>query len=125
MGDTPDRHAMIAWEELRLVARITEQRLADPDLELTRLVLIRRVLGAAFELDRTLRSQTRCALVNHCGTPGVHNLTEETERFIGALGEYVLRIRELVERYHTPDTQAGIVSEVAATTGSPRRLRAG
>ena len=125
MSDTPDCRATIAREDLRLVVSITEERLADPELELKRLGLVRRVLSAADELDRTLRAQTHCALVNHCGTPGVHNLTEETERFFGALCEYALRVSELVERYRTPDPKSGQADEAATPNGPPRRLRAG
>jgi hypothetical protein len=125
MSDTPNGHATITREDLRLVASIAEKRLAEPELELKRLVLVRRVLSAAFELDHTLRAQTRCALVNHCGTPGVQNLTEATERLFGALCEYTLRISELVERYRTPDVKSGRTDEAARPDGPPRHLRAG
>ena len=124
MSDTPDSHAMITRKDLRLVASIIEERIADPERELKRLVLVRRVLSAAFEMDRTLRVQTRCARVNHCGTPGVHNLTEATERFFGALCEYAFRVSELVEQYRTPDPKPGRADD-AAPNGLPRRLRAG
>jgi hypothetical protein len=116
---------MIAREDLRLVASITEERLADPELELKRLAVVRRVLHAADELDRTLRAQTRCALVNHCGTPGVHNLTEATERFFGALCEYALRVSELANGYRTPAVKSGRADEAVPPDGPPRRLRAG
>jgi hypothetical protein len=125
MSNTPDGHATIAREDLRLVASITEERLADAELELKRLALVRRVLSAADELDRTLRAQTRCASVNHCGTPGVHNLTEETERFFGALCEYALRVSELAERYRTADPKSGQADGAVTLNGPLRRLRTG
>jgi hypothetical protein len=121
MNDT----ATITREDLRIVASITEDRLAEPELEVKRLVLVRRVLSAAFELDRTLRAQTRCALVNHCGTTGVHDVTEATERLFAALCEYALRVSELVERYRTPVVMSGKADEGTPLDGPPRRLRAG
>lgn len=95
MIETVDARVIVARDDLLTNARLVESRAADPDAELARLVLVRRFIAASFELTRTLRAQTQCALVNHCGTAGTHSLEETTEALYDALAEYALRCRQV------------------------------
>ncbi len=95
MIETVDPRVLLSRDDLLTNARLIEARAEDSDSELARLLLVRRFIAASFELIRSLHAQTRCALVNHCGTMGTNSLQEATETLFNALTEYALRCREV------------------------------
>ncbi len=95
MIETMDARVIVSREDLLTTARLVESRAEEADVELARLVLVRRFIAASFELTRTLRTQTQCALVNHYGTAGTCSLEETTEALFDALAEYASRCREV------------------------------
>ena len=95
MIESVDARVLVSRDDLLTNARLIEARASDPESELERLLLVRRFIAASFELTRSLRAQTECALVNHCGTTGSRSLAEATEVLYAALAEYGLRCREV------------------------------
>ena len=79
---------LIRHDDLQALVEIVESRFAEPGREASRITLVRDWLTAGFELNRLLTIQTRCALVNHCGTKGNSNLTDQTDRLFKALAIY-------------------------------------
>ncbi len=119
MRSMAEARVTIARDDLVTNARLIETRASDPDAELARLMLVRRFIAASFELTRTLRTQTQCALVNHYGTAGTRSLEEATEALYDALAEYAARCREVAAeagtgRNYLPDTR-----RLAVPAGSP------
>ena len=95
MIDEENARISISREDLLTAARLMEQRAADAETELDRLLLVRRLIAASFELTRTLRAQTQCALVNHTGSTGMRSVEEATGALYEALAEYAARCREV------------------------------
>ena len=95
MIETVDGRVVVSRDDLVTNARLIETRLQDPGAELTRLLLVRRFIAASFELTRTLRAQTQCALVNHTGSTGMRSVEEATGALYEALAEYAARCREV------------------------------
>ncbi len=110
MSESDGARVSISRDDLLAAARLMELRAADEEAELDRLLLVRRLIAASFELTRTLRAQTECALVNHCGTPGTRSLEEATESLFRALADYAQRNREVAAAARTP---AGVCAAVA------------
>jgi len=90
-----DAPVTLRREDLLANARLIELRASDPEEELARLVQVRRFIAASFDLTRTLRAQTQCALVNHYGTAGTRSVEQATEALYAALAEYAVRCREV------------------------------
>ena len=90
---------MITRSDLLSCAAITEARFADPLKEVDRVQTTRRLLGAAFALEQALRIQSRCALVNQCGTHGTSNLADASIALCDALSTYADLVREIATRY--------------------------
>ncbi len=110
MIDEENARISISREDLMTAARLMEQRAADAETELDRLLLVRRLIAASFELTRTLRAQTQCALVNHCGSTGTRNLEEATETLFGALADYAARCREVAAGARTAARECAAVA---------------
>ena len=115
MIETVDARVMLSRDDLLRNARLIEMRASDADAELARLVLVRRFIAASFELTRTLRAQTQCALVNHFGTAGTRSLEEATEALYEALAEYAMRCREVAAEARRSE------EDVPATTWASER----
>ncbi|MGH7467268.1 MAG: hypothetical protein ACRENP_04710 [Longimicrobiales bacterium] len=98
MDKTIDGKVLITSDDMQVSAAIVGARFSDPEREADRLAAARSFLNSAFELERALRLHTRCALVNHCGTLGAHNLENATEQLSRALTGYAASIRELAAR---------------------------
>jgi hypothetical protein len=98
MSQVHSKTIEFAESELLAAARLVEARLADPADEACRIEITRRFLAAAMSVEHALRAQTRCALVNHCGSLGTSNLSEATERLFEALFTYSALIREIADR---------------------------
>ncbi len=119
MTGSVEARVTIARDDLVRNARLIEARASDPDAELARLMLVRRFIAASFELTRTLRTQTQCALVNHCGTAGMRSLAEATEALYDALAEYAARCREVAAEAGTGKTYLPVTRRVAVPAGCP------
>jgi hypothetical protein len=98
MDKTIDGQVVITPEDLQLSAQYVGARFQDPGRESIRLAAVRSFLGSALQLERALRVQTRCALVNHCGSLGAHNMEEATDLLSQALVSYAESVRDLAER---------------------------
>lgn len=106
MIKTIEGHTQIMGGDLMRSAALIGARFRDRAAEAGRLAAARSFLNAAFRLERALKVQTRCALVNHCGTPGAHNLEEATRQLFQALSEYAEAMRELAAvRLESESTQ--------------------
>jgi hypothetical protein len=105
--------------DLARCAMLTDARYADPAHEAVRVELSRRLIGAAFAVEQTVRGHARCALVNHCGTHGSHDLAVATESFFGALYTYSALVTEFSSRFAGIDApraalvMPGVTREVA------------
>ena len=95
MDKTIDGRALIQGADLLRSAALVDARFRDRSNEVNRLAAVRNFLNAAFRLERALKVQTRCALVNHSGTPGTHNLEDATQLLFNALSDYAVAVREL------------------------------
>lgn len=111
MSDSDTRQVVITEGDFHRAAAITESRFDNASLEDERVVLAREFVGAAFALERAVRSHARCALVNHCGTHGSNNLDDATDVLYQALSEYATLIGEIAFRFH--DVTKLSVSDVA------------
>ena len=95
MNKTIEGHTQITGADLMRSAVLIGARFRDRAGEAGRLAVARSFLSAAFRLERALKVHTRCALVNHCGTPGTQNLQEATRELFQALSDYTEAVREL------------------------------
>ncbi len=95
MIEAQGARVVLSRADLLAAAEHIEARAGDAEEELERLILVRRLVAASFELSRTLRAQTQCALVNHCGTPGSRSLREATDYLWEALMTYAQKCREV------------------------------
>ena len=98
--EKPMRRAVeITQFELARCAMLTDARYSDPAEEAVRVELSRRLIGAAFAVEQTVRVHARCALVNHCGSHGSNDLAVATEAFFGALYTYSSLASEFSARF--------------------------
>ena len=95
MIEAQGARVVLSRDDLLAAAEHIEARANDAEDELARLIVVRRLVAASFELNRALRMQTQCALVNHCGTPGSRSLREATEYLWDALAAYVQKCGEV------------------------------
>ena len=99
------RAVQITQLDLARCAMLTDARYADPAQEAVRVELSRRLIGAAFAVEQTVRGHARCALVNHCGTHGSNDLAIATESFFGALYTYSSLAAEFSARFSGIDAE--------------------
>ena len=85
----------LSRDDLLAAAEHIEARASDAEDELARLIVVRRLVAASFELSRALRAQTQCALVNHCGQPGSGSLREATAYLWDAFAAYAQNCHEV------------------------------
>lgn len=95
-------------DDLFASMRFVDMRADGPEAEQARLLIVRRLLAASFELTRSLQAQTQCALVNHCGTRGTRSLAEATGVFVDALEEYAARCRDAALAARRSEEELGI-----------------
>lgn len=95
MIEAPGPRVVLSRDDLLAAAEHIEARASDAEDELARLIVVRRLVAASFELSRALRMQTQSALVNHCGTPGSRGLREATEHLYDALAAYAQNCHEV------------------------------
>lgn len=106
MIEAQGARVVLSRGDLLAAAEHIEARADDAEDELARLIVVRRLVAASFELSRTLRAQTQCALVNHCGTPASRSLREATEHLWEALASYAQRCREVAGQAQLTATQS-------------------
>lgn len=97
MIEAQGARAVVSRDDLLAAVDRIEARENDAEEELARLIVVRRLVAASFELSRTLRAQTQSALVNHCGSPGSRGLREATELLWDAISAYARRCREVAD----------------------------
>jgi hypothetical protein len=97
--------ATLRREDMQTLVEIVESRFAEPGREASRIAVVRDWLTAGFELNRMLTLQTRCALVNHFGTKGNSNLTDQTDRLFDALAIYATLTAEIAGEFEASDLQ--------------------
>ncbi len=95
MIEAQGARVVLSRADLLAAAEHIEARADDAEDELARLIAVRRLVAASFELSRTLRAQTQCALVNHCGAPRSRSLREATEHLWEALAAYAQNCRDV------------------------------
>lgn len=100
MIEAPGERVVLTRDDLLAAADHIEARASNAEDELARLIVVRRLVAASFELSRALRMQTQCALVNHCGTPESRSLHEATEHLWEALATYARQCREVAGQAH-------------------------
>ena len=91
--------AAISQEDLRVVAALVSARFQPPELEARRIERIRQLLHVGFEFRRALTTQTRCALVNHYGSPGAQDLNAATSTMFRSLADYAECLRKLADEF--------------------------
>jgi hypothetical protein len=91
--------AAISQEDLGVVAALVSARFQPPELEARRIARIRQLLNMGFEFRRALTLQTRCALVNHCGSPGAQDLIAATSTLYATLADYAGCLRQLADEF--------------------------
>ncbi|HET9986235.1 MAG TPA: hypothetical protein VFQ38_21725 [Longimicrobiales bacterium] len=123
MDETNGGRVLLPWSELRAAVALIGARFPDPEAERSRLVLARRYLAEAAELERALEGHLRCALVDHSGSTGAHSLAEATERLFGALAGFAARVSELAEGCRALGVEpAGAPAPARAQDAASRRL---
>jgi hypothetical protein len=120
MDKTIDGRVLITSDDLLGSAAIVGARFSDREREADRLAAARSFLNSAFELERALRLHTRCALVNHCGTLGAHNLESATEQLARALTGYSAAIRELAARSRAAELKLWEAPEEASPAATDK-----
>ncbi len=98
----------LSRDDLFASMRLVEMRAPEAEAEGARLLVVRRLLAASFELHRALHAQTECALVNHYGTRGSRSLVEATGALFDALEEYATRCREAAVAARVSEKELGI-----------------
>ncbi len=106
MIEAPGARVVLSRDDLLAAADHIEARASDAEDELARLIQVRRLVAASFELSRALRMQTQCALVNHCGPLESRSLREATEHLWEALATYARQCREVAGQAHLFTTSA-------------------
>lgn len=117
MAESTSQRVLISESDLMHCSAMIEARFHDPAHEAGRVEITRRLLAAAFSLEHTLRRQSRCALVNHCGTHGTSNLADASTSMFEALVTYARLVRETAAQYRFNNdsrvSESRIVLEVA------------
>jgi hypothetical protein len=90
---------LITEGDLAKAAAAVEARFADTGAEHERQAIIRDLLSAGLALEQAVRIQSRCALVNHCGSHGTTNLADATETLFQAIFRYAEVVREIAGRF--------------------------
>jgi hypothetical protein len=90
---------VIAEEDLHVIAAATMTRFPTPDEEAYRVERVRQFLSEAAELGRVLHVHTNCAMVNHRGTFGAHDLRASTSELFTAFEDYATLLRVLATEF--------------------------
>lgn len=95
MAESNSRRVLITQSDLATCAEVVNARFRNPEAEADRLRAIRHLLKATFQVEQAIRTQSRCALVNHSGTRGTNNLADATDALFEAMYQYASMIREI------------------------------
>jgi hypothetical protein len=90
---------VITEEDLHVIATATLMRFSTPEEEEYRLERVRQFLSEAAELGRVLHVHTNCAMVNHRGTFGAHDLRASTSELFTAFEDYATLLRVLATEF--------------------------
>jgi len=109
MIEMNNRRVLITQADLTACSVLVDARYGEPDLETARMQAVRELIGSASALERAIRVQARCALVNHYGTRGTRDLGEATDALFEAMQDYASVIRRIGARFYKDDVNGARV----------------
>ena len=107
--------AVIAPEDLAIVAEIALMRLPARAAESRRLERMQRLTDAASELGRAMTAQAHVMLVNFRGSHGAGNLHDATLTLATALGRYADLVHRIADEYRRLVTQPALPQDFEPT----------